>query len=194
MHDQPGSPSSTSPADHRPELLAVRESGRRGEHGVARSGRQLGTVLAPTGGQDRPASAGPHPQAESMGLRAATVVGLEGALALAHGRSPGFSLHNRSRCCLPATSTEQAKCTPKAPGANGRHVEGTHPGRPHQIGGTGAGRSARRPTGRDTGPEGGLWQAVPLVSVPLLLWRGGSWLRPSEVAGAETLNPRGVRW
>jgi hypothetical protein len=33
----------------------------------------------------------------------------------------------RSSCCLLIASTEQAKCTPKAPGANGRHSEGTHP-------------------------------------------------------------------
>ena len=39
-----------------------------------------------------------------------------------------------------------------------------------------------------------LWPAATLVSVPLLLWRGGTWLRLTKVAGAEALNLRGVRW
>jgi hypothetical protein len=39
-----------------------------------------------------------------------------------------------------------------------------------------------------------LWPTATLVSVPLLLWRGGTWLRLTEITGAETLNLRGVRW
>ena len=50
---------------------------------VEPSGRQFFAALATAGGQNGPSCAGPHPQPETMGLRATAVVRLEGALA--HG-------------------------------------------------------------------------------------------------------------
>jgi hypothetical protein len=197
MHDQPGPTSTTSPADHRPELLALRESGRRGEHGVAKSGRQLGTALAPTGGQNRPASAGPHPQAEPMGLRAATVVGLEGALALAHGRSPGFSLHNRSTRVL-------ARLHGRLNGAGEVHAKGTRRKREtlrgYAPGPTSSNRgyqvrsfSAASHRWRYwPGPESCGWRPR-LLACPFCCGEGEPGYGDRN-RGARALNPRGVRW
>jgi len=84
MHDEPGSAGSATPTDDQAEVLATGQPGGRGEHGASGSGREAGAALAPAGGQDRAARASPHPQPEPMGLGATTVVGLEGALTLAH--------------------------------------------------------------------------------------------------------------
>jgi len=84
MHDEPGSAGSATPADDQAEVLATGQPGGRGEHGASGSGREAGAALAPAGGQNRAARASPHPQPEPMGLGATTVVGLEGALTLAH--------------------------------------------------------------------------------------------------------------
>src|SRR3954447_26617173 len=48
------------------------------------SGRELFAALAATGGDDGAPRAGPHAQPEPVRARAAAVVRLEGALALAH--------------------------------------------------------------------------------------------------------------
>ena len=48
-------------------------------------GREPGAALGPAGGEDGPAGPGAHAQPEAVGLRAAAVVRLEGALA--HRRS-----------------------------------------------------------------------------------------------------------
>jgi hypothetical protein len=104
------------------------------------SGGQLSAALAPAGTQNRPTGAGAHAQAEPVGPGATTVVGLEGALALAHGRSPGFryELMQVLRCPRHLTiSTGRTQrgylcdnCRtgmPKSPAASGDTYEGTHP-------------------------------------------------------------------
>src|SRR4051812_49746388 len=67
----------------RPDRTAVVNSGRRRRRACAgnTSGGELLATLAPTTGEDRPASAGPHPQPEAVGLRPSAVVRLERALA-----------------------------------------------------------------------------------------------------------------
>jgi len=127
------------------------------------------------------ASAGPHPQAEPMGLRAATVVGLEGALALAHGRSPGFSLHNRSTRVL-------ARLHGRLNGAGEVHAKGTRRKRETLRGYAPTADLTKSGVACQVVQRGMpplailartevLWPAATLVSVPLLLWRGGTWLR-----------------
>lgn len=51
-----------------------------------RSGGQAGAALATAGRENRAAGTGPHTQTEAVGLRATTVVRLEGALA--HSGAP----------------------------------------------------------------------------------------------------------
>ncbi len=51
-----------------------------------RSGGQAGATLAAAGRENRAAGTGTHPQPEAVGLRATTVVRLEGALA--HSGAP----------------------------------------------------------------------------------------------------------
>ena len=58
-------------------------SGRPASEPSRPSGRQLDAALAATGSEDGATRAGVHPQPETMGLRTAAVIRLEGALA--HG-------------------------------------------------------------------------------------------------------------
>jgi hypothetical protein len=72
------------PSSHRQgEILPTAKARARGQHRVSRltSGREGGATLGPAGRQDRAPGAGAHAQPEAVGLRAPTVVRLEGALA-----------------------------------------------------------------------------------------------------------------
>ena len=78
-----GRPSRANPGPYgSAELLRTTEAVRCGQH-RRRSGGELGAALAAASGQDRAAGAGAHTKTEAVGLRAAAVVRLEGALA--HG-------------------------------------------------------------------------------------------------------------
>lgn len=74
-------------AHHRREISGTVEPVRTGKHSPPRpgSGRQRRTALATTSRNDAATGAGPHTQTESVHLRTATVVRLEGPLALGHG-------------------------------------------------------------------------------------------------------------
>ena len=85
------------PAARRPCLVTCRKSSLRVSRAVAgstvpvASGRQVGAALASASGENRTAGTSAHAQAETVGLRPAAIVRLEGALA--HGRI------SRSRLC-----------------------------------------------------------------------------------------------
>src|SRR5205807_10184707 len=82
------------PAARRPCLVTCRKSSLRVNRAVAgstvaycppkKSGRQASAALASTGRENRTAGTSAHAQAETVGLRPAAIVRLEGALA--HGR------------------------------------------------------------------------------------------------------------
>lgn len=74
-----------------------------------RSGRQLLAAFTTAPGQDRPTSAGPHPQPEAVGLGTATVIRLESALA--HAGTPWLgviSAHLGGRAGRPLYVTDVA--------------------------------------------------------------------------------------
>jgi hypothetical protein len=84
-------------------------------------------------------------------LGTAAVVGLEGALALAHGRSPGFSLPQQvSVSWLPRGCLRSARQRHSPQTGDTSRVRTIS--RPHQIGGSRRGRSALRRAARDTCP------------------------------------------
>ena len=76
----------------RPRRMVEANSSRRvsrepaGSTGAGGSGREPLAALTAATGEDRAPGPGAHPQPETVRTRAAAVVRLEGALALAHGR------------------------------------------------------------------------------------------------------------
>jgi hypothetical protein len=127
MNNQPGPPDTTSPANHRPELLTAGESGRRGEHGVA--------AIRPTARRDpcadgRPESPGRRGYASAAGTRGSSRGGgcWAGRCACPCSRSFSRLLTTgvQQVCSSPQATMRWSECTPKAPAANGRHFEGTH--------------------------------------------------------------------
>ena len=96
--DDEAAPACPGPAtENHAEILTPPQTCGSRQHGAPRSGRsggQRAAALATAGRQDGPAGAGPHAQAEPVGLRAAAVVRLEGALTLAHC----FSCVSRCPC------------------------------------------------------------------------------------------------
>jgi hypothetical protein len=188
MQDQPGPPSSTSPADHRPELPATGESGGRGEHGAAllrptaRRGPCAGVRTGWPGRRGYASGAGTRGSCSDAGCWA-------GRCACPCSRSISRLLHYhywnyRSVSRLLAASTLRAECTPRAPAAKGGQLRGYAP-----TGGLTKSGVAGQVVQRDIAPLAilarteGLWPAATLVSVPLLLWRGGTGVdgRASEV-------------
>ncbi len=191
MDNQPGAPDATSPANHRPELLATGESGRRGEHGVA--------VIRPTARSDpcaaeRPGSPDRRGYASAAGTRGSWHDG---------GCWAGRCACPCSRCGLQASHYKQVSTVSWQPrGAGGVHDKGTRrkrettsrvrtDDRPHQIGGTRPCRSAIRLPPGDTCPDELLWQAATLVSVPLLLWARGDLAGPMWLAERRNVEPVG---
>lgn len=72
---------------------------------MSASGRKCAAALAPPSGKDRPASAGPHPQAETVGTAASPVARLESTLG--HGKTP-ISSNSASRSVSPEWSVRRA--------------------------------------------------------------------------------------
>ena len=77
MHDERGSPGPDTATNGTGEVFGAAEASRRWQH---RSGGELDAALTPPRRKDRAAGPGAHPQPEAMGLGAAAVVRLEGAL------------------------------------------------------------------------------------------------------------------
>ena len=158
MQDQPGPPSSTSPADHRPELPATGESGGRGEHGAA---------LPQADSSARPL----RRRADRMARPARVRIRSRNPWVLLRRRLLGWKVRlplltvDLQASSLPLL--ELQVCVP-SPGcldtASRVHAKGTRrergtasrvrtERRPHQIGGSGPGRSARHHAARDTCPD-----------------------------------------
>ena len=133
----------------RPDRTTVVNSGRRRRRACAgnTSGGELLASLAPTAGEDRPARAGTHPQAEAVGLRATTVVRLERALAHevlplhdiggAHSPVGGCARGSRTTVRRLSVTPEAGHCGRRAPTDSGQHNRGrataggrAHPDRP----------------------------------------------------------------
>ena len=89
---QRSAPGPAAPAYRGREVLAPPQPIFGRQHGMdlglGCSGRQTGATLAAARREDRAAGTGPHAQTETVGLRAAAVVRLEGALA--HSGAPGI--------------------------------------------------------------------------------------------------------
>jgi hypothetical protein len=94
----------------------------------AASGRKALTALPATGGENRAAGAGAHPQPEPMGLGAPAVVRLERALA--HSRTPEREIGRRSTGRNTASSVRWAPAGHKDSLRYGPIAETVKPGRP----------------------------------------------------------------
>ena len=192
MDNQPGPPDTTSPADHRPELLATGESGRRGEHGVA--------VIRPTARSDpcadgRTGSPGQRGYASAAGTRGSWHDGgcWAGRCACPCSRSVSRLLYIQVGSVSWHDASRRASARQRHPPQTGDPSRVRTNDRPHQIGGTRPCRSAIRLPPGDTCPDELLWHGATLVSVPLLLWARGDLAGRRCWPSAGTLNPRGVR-
>ncbi len=125
----------------------------RRQHSDRPSGGELGAALAASRGEDRPARAAPHPQAEAVGLGPTAGVRLERTLA--HVGSPYLL-----RSCMPAWPP--APPVPAAPGTSrtGSVRRARPPSEAHARPGRGHGhaKTAERPapTVREPGGPGKL--------------------------------------
>jgi hypothetical protein len=89
-HERPAPGARTSPDDRREFVRPPHPKSLR-QHGMPdRLRRQFLATLTAAGGDDRPAGAGAHPQAEAVRFGTPTVVRLEGPLA--HGKAPSMSV------------------------------------------------------------------------------------------------------
>jgi hypothetical protein len=95
MHNKTGTASASATPDDGGELVPVRQPGCSRQHRGRRSGGEPLAALAAAGGDDGATGPRPHPQPEPVRLRAAAVVRLEGALALAHWSA--LLVDNRAR-------------------------------------------------------------------------------------------------
>ena len=110
MNDKERAPGPASPAYRGRKVLAPPQPMLGRQHvmdlGSGCSGRQTGATLATAGRENRAAGTGPHAQTEAVGLRAAAVVRLEGALA--HSGAPGMLVVSRRDRCGASTGCHRA--------------------------------------------------------------------------------------
>ena len=149
------------------------------------SGGQLGATLATTGREDGATGAGPHAQAETMGLGPAAVVGLEGALAHEVLRWVGWSVSSqppaprrgggRDRGRLQAEARPSSRTRSRArrhapPGSRAPTPGGGQAKQPRQQARTtirerrGGGRNPPRPGSTPVSDHGATRMAEPITS------------------------------
>ncbi len=173
MHDQPGPPNATSPGKPPSRTLTAGESAAAGSTASRRSGRQLGATLA------RQAPSIAQPARLRIRSRNPSVFAQQQLLGskvrfLAHGRSRGFSQRgfqqvsvSRLRCALAGVARRR-----RPPQQETLQKHTIRPASPNK--GARPCRSAISLPPGDSCPDELLWQAATLVSVALLLWRGGT--------------------
>src|SRR5882757_2490620 len=112
MDDEKRAASPTAPSYRGREVLAPPQPilGRQHVMTCTRSGGQAAAALATAVCQDGAAGAGTHPQAEAVGLGAAAVVRLEGALA--HSGAPEINRWWRDIAWLSPCAHEELAYTP----------------------------------------------------------------------------------
>ena len=100
----------------------MRRHGRRGDHGLSRSGGEPGPALQSPLLQQRAAGSGLHPMAKPVLLVAPTVVGLERALHAWPPRAPGRRAGHGARRPGAAAQTPQSTAAAESPAIRRRPV------------------------------------------------------------------------
>ena len=108
VHHQTATPGSETCLRHPADISGAPQSMSCGQH---RLGREAGSPLGATRGQDGSPSPCPHPDPKTVRLRATAIVRLEGAL---HGPAPKTSLcrcASRYRSCLELVHEQRTRTT-----------------------------------------------------------------------------------